>query len=284
MTLAARAFCLLTAALIAGTVADRPRADVSHHQGSTPSQMAPTGVERLADEKDSRLYVRPFFSFLTATRKLDGAGNRTELGSAERISNYALNVFGEWRLGERTAVSALVAVQHLAIRAQAGTTRVTSLADSFVTGRYALPLGWGALALLAGVKVPGSYPESEATGAKQVDVESRAVLVIDRLGWSRLSAVVGVGYRLRTSVIADEVLPMLILPVRVVEGLTIAPTVTGGVAVGAGSVKKDSLAGGAMLTVRATRRIEVVAAYFRTIFGHNVVDAHVATLGVGLSL
>ncbi|MBI2394876.1 MAG: hypothetical protein HYV09_35230 [Deltaproteobacteria bacterium] len=279
------AILLSTVAALAGSVAARhARCDVSHHQGSSPAQMSPTGVERLVDEKPSTFYLRPFLSFLTAAGKLDQAGNRVALGSGTRISNYAVNLFGELRLGERWAVSALVAGQHLAIEGPSGTQRVTSLSDSFATGRYAVPLGWGTFAVFAGVKVPGTYPESEATGAKQFDVEGRTVLAVDRLGWSRLSAVVGVGYRLRTSGIADELLPMLLLPVRVLDALTIAPTVTGGIAIGAGSLKKDSLIGGVVVTLNATKRLELVGAYYRTIFGHNVVDAHVGTLGVGVSL
>ena len=268
-------------------VARNAGAEASHHQGASPGQVAALGVDRLAagHTAPSSWELRAFSSFLTASERLDAAADRVPLTAGGSIQNYALNLYAERRFGERWAASVLLAGQALHIDGGTTSDTVWSLSDSYATGRYTVPFDGGAWTGLIAVKVPGTYPESEATGAKQVDQETRLLLSLHQLGTPRLSLLVGIGYKLRFSGIEDEILPMLVLPVRVAPWLTATASLTGGIAIGgAGSTPKDMLTPGLTLSFAATHKVEVFAAYYRTVYGHNVVDAHIATLGVALGL
>ncbi len=263
------------------------RAEASHHQGASPGQVAVLGIDRLAagHVAPSDWELRTFGSFLTASERLDASADRVPLTAGGSLQNYALNVYAERRFGERWAASVLLAGQALHIDGAQTSDTIWSLSDSYATGRYTLPIEGGALTGLIAVKVPGTYPESEATGAKQVDQETRLLLSVHELGTPRLSLLVGVGYKLRFSGIEDEVLPTLVLPVRLTPALTATASLSGGIAIGgAGGTPKDTLTPGLTLSFAATRSAEVFASYYRTVFGHNVVDAHIATLGVSLGL
>ncbi|MEK6606694.1 MAG: hypothetical protein AABZ30_03445 [Myxococcota bacterium] len=264
--------------------AARAAAEASHHQGASPSQIGTAQIEGLARERPSAWYVRPFASLLTASEKFGGSGARGDLAAGGRVTNVGLNLLAEVRLGEAWAVSAVTGGQRLVFASSAGSETVTSLGDGFASGRFAQPLGWGSLAAIVTGKIPGTYPESEATGAKQVDIEGKLALAVARLGTRRLAAVVGIGHKVRLGAIEDEVTPSALLLGRLHERLTATALVGGGVAVGLGATPKDSLAAGAGLAWRAAPSVELGGNYAHTIFGHNVVDAHIATLGVGLSL
>ncbi len=277
----------LVAMLAVLAMARNAGAEASHHQGASPGQVAALGVDRLAagHGAQSSWDLRTFGSFLTASERLDASADRVPLSAGGSIQNYALNVYAERRFGERWAASVLLAGQALHIDGAQTSDTVWSLSDSYATGRYTVPFEGGALTGLIAVKVPGTYPESEATGAKQVDQETRLLVSLHELGSTHVSLLVGVGYKLRFSGIEDEVLPMLVLPVRIASGFTATASLTGGIAIGgAGSTPKDMLTPGLTLSYAATSRTEVFASYYRTIYGHNVVDAHIATLGVSLGL
>lgn len=268
-------------------IAQDARGEASHHQGASPGQVAVLGIDRLAagHVAPSDWELRTFGSFLTASERLDASADRVPLTSGGSIQNYALNVYAERRFGGGWAASVLVAGQALHVDGAQTSDTVWSLSDSYATARYTLPVEGGALTGLIAVKVPGTYPESEATGAKQVDQETRLLFSLHELGTPSLSLLVGVGYKLRFGGIEDEVLPTLVLPVRIAPAFTATASLSGGIAIGgAGSVPKDSLTPGLTLSFAVTRSAELFASYYRTVYGHNVVDAHIATLGVALGL
>lgn len=260
-------------------------AEPAHHQGSNPGQLTLAGTDRLAATRrpadwDLRLYT----SFLYATEKLDGDAARIDLTEAGRIRNYGLNGYVEHRFDRRFAASALVGVQRLDFMGGAGGEQtIWSFADTQVAGRYARALGSWSLAMIVGIKLPGTYPESEATGAKQIDQESKLLLVIPRLGTDAVSLLVGAGYKLRFSGIQDEVTPTAYMPVRIGR-LVAAPLLTGGVAVGGGALAKDALTAGATLAWALRSDFELTAGFYQTIYGHNVVVASIASLGIAAEL
>lgn len=122
---------------------------------------------------------------------------------------------------------------------------------------------------------------------RQVDQETRLLLAVHDTGVPRVSLLVGVGYRVRFSGIQDEIAPTLVIPVAITDGLTLTGSLTGGIAVGTdalGALAKDALTPGVTLSFAPSRRLDVFAAYHRTLYGHNVVDAHIVTAGAGFSL
>ncbi|MEK6606861.1 MAG: hypothetical protein AABZ30_04295 [Myxococcota bacterium] len=269
-----------TVALALLVISADAHAEASHHQGASPGPMSLAGLDRLASTQMQQNWdTRAFFSYLDATRKFGHDGTRAPLVGDGSVRNLGVNGFVERRFGDRWAASVLTGGQMLRVRASGTTDTVWSLADSVLTGRVALPVGAAHVAIPVSLKIPGTYPESEATGAKQIDQETRIVIAVPAV-LPRVSLVAGVGYKLRLGGIADEITPALIVPVLLIDRLTATLLATGGIAVGPGT-RKDSLAPGAMLTWRMTGSLDLSAAYYRTIYGHNVVDAHIATLGVG---
>lgn len=261
------------------------RAEASHHQGSSSAQVVPVGVDGLTGGTDARWSLRVFGSFLTADRRFDGGGERVVLSGGGRVDNLAMNLLVERRLGDRWAVSALAAAQRLAITSPDAPVTNWGLGDSFVASRCSLlPRSWGSVLALGTVKIPGTYPEGEGTGAKQVDVEGKALLSLPRLGGPWASLIVGLGYKLRLGAIEDEIAPTVLLDVRPAAALRITLSLTGGIAVGLGSQPKDTLAPGLAVGWQFGPRLDVWAAYYRTVYGRNVVDAHIAVAGVGLSI
>lgn len=260
-------------------------AEPAHHQGSNPGQLTLAGTDRLATahrpaDWDLRLYT----SFLYATEKFDNEATRVDLTGAGRIRNLGLNGYVERRFGRGFAASALVGVQRLDFAGDAGDEQtIWSLADTQISGRYARALGTWSLALLVSVKLPGTYPESEATGAKQLDQESKLLLVIPSLGTDAVSLLVGAGYKLRFSGIQDELTPTVYLPIRL-RAVKLAPLLTGGIAIGGGALAKDALAAGATFAWALRPKFELTAGYYQTIYGHNVVLARVASLGIAAEL
>lgn len=260
-------------------------AEASHHQGSNPGQVSLAGVDRLAaDERTHPLDLRIFSSFLHASEKLDADARRVEMESGGSIRNYGLNAYGEYRFSRRWAASLLTGVQRLDIDAPIGDDTIWSLSDTQISARFEWALSpVVSLAGAVSVKLPGTYPESEATGAKQIDQETKVFVVVHRLGSDHVSLVAGLGYKLRLSTIQDEITPTLLIPVRA-GPFIIAPALTGGVAIGLGAQAKDALSPGVTLAYRVSSTLEINGAYFQTIYGHNVVVAHIATLGVAARL
>lgn len=258
---------------VACGVAAAAHAEASHHTGSNVAQFGVTDLQSLSRTRTTDWDVRVFTTALFTSGKFDDAGNRTSLGEGNGISNYGLNAFFERRLGERFAVSALVAGQVLVIDQPTGSQTITSLSDSLLSGRYTVPFSWGSLSAVATVKLPGTYPESEATGAKQIDAEAKVVVALPRL-LARVSPLIGVGYKLRLSAIMDELTATLAVPVDLGFGLTATAFMTGAVPVGPGTAKNTVLPG-ANLAWRFTEAGEVAVSYSRTVAGRNVVEANV---------
>jgi hypothetical protein len=259
--------------------------EASHHQGANPGQVSLAGVDSLAErDLESRWDLRAYTSFLTASDKLDDSAERVPLANGGSVQNYGLNAFAEYRFTGRIAASVLTGAQALVIHGDGTMETVWSMSDSFLAGRYTLPLGWGSLSGVASVKIPGTYPESEATGAKEVDQENKLLLAVHETGVRGLSVLVGVGYRFRLMDIKDELTPTLVVPLRLTDAWTVTAAFTGGIAMGAGDTRKDTLTPGGTLSYRASPKLELSAAYYRTVYGHNVVSAHIATAGVALGL
>jgi hypothetical protein len=260
-------------------------AEVSHHQGSNPGQISLAGVDRLSDEKRAApLDLRLWTSFLHASERLDADARRVELLGGGSIRNYGLNGYAEVRIGDAAAVSLMTGVQRLDIDSPDAGETICSLSDTQLSARLSWHLNPGVSLIGAiAVKLPGTYPESEATGAKQIDQETKFLVAVHRLGSDHVSLVAGLGYKLRLSGIEDELTPTLLIPVRVGR-LTVAPALTGGVAIGLGGQAKDALSPGLTLAIRVSRAVEIHAGYHQTLYGHNVVAAHIATLGAGARL
>jgi hypothetical protein len=182
--------------------------------------------------------------------------------------NYALNLLAERRLGQRWHLSALSGWQLLDLRDAAGTSHVSSLTDSFLSARYAVPVSWGALSAITSVKVPGTYPESSLTSTKQLDAEVGGLATI--AAWSRATFVIGAGYKVRFGGVQDEVTATVLVPVRVVDRLSITPLLVGAVPIGIGEVARNSVTAGGSLAFRLTSAVELSAAYYRTVLGRNV--------------
>ena len=274
---------LLGAAMLAK--AAPAAAEPSHHQGATPGQISLAGVDSLAKNgTQSRWDLRVYTSFLTASEKFDDAADLVPLANGGSLQNYGLNAYAEYRVTGRIAASVLTGAQALVINGGAAADTVWSISDSYLAVRYMLPLGWGSLSGVVSVRIPGTYPESEATGAKQVDQENKLLLAVHQTGVRGLAVLVGLGYKFRLMNIKDELTPTLAVPFRFADDWTVTAALTGGVAVGAGETKKDALTPGGTLSYHASPKVEVSAAYFRTIYGHNVVDAHIVTAGVSLGL
>jgi hypothetical protein len=125
--------------------------------------------------------VRVFPSVLFASDKFDDKGSRTPLLDLSSIRNYALNVFAERRFSERWAVSVLAAWQFVLLDNEGASTTFNSLSDSYLNVRYSLPTSFGSLSAITSVKVPGTYPESEATSTKQIDAEGRVAMTVARM-------------------------------------------------------------------------------------------------------
>ena len=128
------------------------------------------------------------------------------------------------------------------------------------------------------MKLPGTYPESSLTAAKQVDTQVELLASIRPLGW--LSIVAGGGYRLRFGGVDDELIATVLLPIGLGERLTVTPTLLAATPVGFGEVAKNAVSTGASLGWRVYHGIDVLGAYYRTVYGRNVVQADVVTLGV----
>ena len=257
----------------------------SHHTGSNPGQVSPAGMDSLAKPRRDRWDVRTLAAFLTADRMFDDAGERAPLAAAGGIQGYSLTAYVEYQVATRWALSASTGGQLLLIDGMTGVTggdTVWSLTDSYVAGRFTHPVRWGSASLIASVKIPGTYPESEATGTKQLDQETKVVLAVHELGSPRVSIVVGAGYKLRLGGIKDEITPSIVVPVRVTAAWTATASLMGGIAVGHG-LAKDTLAPGLNVAFRVRSGMAVWAAYFRTVYGHNVVDATIAQAGFALS-
>lgn len=256
------------------------RAEASHHQvGSGVSPISTLSVDSSA-QHPTEWHLRVFPSILSASDKFDDAGSRTSLLDLSRITNYSLNIFAERRFGERWSISALTAWQLVLMDNSGSRTEFHSLADSWLNVRYSMPNALGTLSAIGSVKVPGTYPESEATSTKQVDAEAKAAMTFVSV-LPRVSAVVSAGYRLRLGVLKDEVTGALLLPVDVGAGLTITPMLAGAYAVGLGDLAKDAVSAGASATWILAQELQFIGSWSRTLWGRNVVVADLVTFGIG---
>lgn len=275
LTLAALPLLLLSIPLAA-------RAEASHHQGPSAGQVVAgtvtAGVESLTEAELPSWEVWLFPSLLTATRSYGDTASLVPLTGADRISSHALNAYVERRVGSSWGASVLAAFQHLAFDRSAGSDTVTSLSDVFLSVRHTDRWSWGSLSAVATVKVPGTYPESALTSAKQTDVEGKVLAAVPLA--SSVSAVVGAGYKLRLGGIKDEVTATAVLPVRLGERFVVTPSVTGGFPIGLGEVAKNTVTPGIGVEWRATQGMGFTAAYYRTVYGRNVVDASIFMIGI----
>ena len=271
---------LFTALFASALAASTARAEASHHQaGSGVGAISTFGLESLS-QRPADWNVRVFPSILAASSKFDDDGSRTALLDLSSIGNYSLNLFAERRLGDRWAVSVLTAWQLLLMDNGGTRTGFNSLADSWFNVRYSVPISFGSLSAIASIKVPGTYPESEATSTKQVDAEGKVAMTVARLV-PRVSAVLSAGYKLRLGMVKDEVTGALLLPLDIGAGLSIVPTIAGGYAFGLGDLAKDSISAGASATWTVAAELQFFGAWSRTLRGRNVVVANLVTFGIG---
>ena len=289
--LTARGICrvLLVAVLALAGMSDRAFAEASHHQGAAAGQVAnaaaagqlqslagasdPPDVKSLADWQ-----VTVFPSYLRATSAFDDTGMASSMSPGTRVENYTLNAYAERRLGDRWAVSALTGWQELRLQEAGANRSISSLADSFLAVRHSDAMSWGVLSAIGTVKVPGTYAESSLTSAKQVDAQIEVLAAVQPLPW--IGVVAGGGYRARFGSVQDEVTATVLVPVRFGGRLTATPSVLAAIPVGLGTVAKNSVLAGASVGWRAFDRMDLTAAYYRTVYGRNVVQADVVTLGI----
>jgi hypothetical protein len=262
------------------------RAEASHHTGAAAAgQVAGIATaaqaQLLASEADDSWRVRIFTSYLHSSSAFNDGGSTVQMASGSRAVNYALNLLAERRLGQRWHLSALSGWQLLDLRDAAGTSHVSSLTDSFLSARYAVPVSWGALSAITSVKVPGTYPESSLTSTKQLDAEVGGLATI--AAWSRATFVIGAGYKVRFGGVQDEVTATVLVPVRVVDRLSITPLLVGAVPIGIGEVARNSVTAGGSLAFRLTSAVELSAAYYRTVLGRNVALSDVGMFGLGVA-
>jgi hypothetical protein len=278
---------LAAVTLALAVASDVALAEASHHQGAGAGQVANAaaagqlrsfaGAPQADPRREWQLTLFP--SYLRATRAFDDDGMAASMPVGTRVENYTLNAYAERRLGDQWAVSALTGWQELRLR-EAGTSRsVSSLADSFLSVRHSDATSWGALSAIATVKVPGTYVESALTSAKQVDAQLEVLASVQLLRW--LGVVAGAGYRARFGDVQDEVTATALVPVRIGERFTVTPSVIAATPVGLGAVAKNSVLAGTSAAWRALGPLDVTAAYYRTVYGRNVVQADVVTLGAG---
>ena len=265
---------------VAALAAFEVRAEASHHQvGSGVGPISTLGIDSNA-QLPTEWHFQVFPSILSASDKFDDAGSRTSLLDLSSVTNYSLNIFAERRFGERWSVSALTAWQLVLMDNSGSQTEFHSLADSWLNVRYSIPNSLGTLSAIGSVKIPGTYPESEATSTKQVDAEAKAAMAFTSV-FPRVSAVLSAGYRLRLGMLKDEVTGALLFPVDVGAGLTITPTLAGAYAVGLGDLAKDAVSAGASATWTLAQELQFVGSWSRTLWGHNVVVADLVTVGIG---
>lgn len=271
---------LIGTVLASVLAASTARGEASHHQvGSGAGPVSTLGLDAPL-QHDGAWHVRLFPSVLFASDKFDDTGSRTPLLGLSSIQNYSVNVFVERYLGERWSVSALTAWQHVRMDTEGVGNEFHSLADSYLNVRYSLPAASGTLFAIGSVKVPGTYPESEATGTKQVDAEGKVAIAFTEV-LPRVSAVLSAGYKLRLGVVKDELTAALLLPIDVGAGITLTPVAAGGYGFGLGDLAKDSLSAGASATWTPVRKLQVLASWSRTLWGRNVAAANLVSLGIG---
>jgi hypothetical protein len=274
---------LVTAAALAAIAPDA-RAEASHHQGAAVGQVAGTvsaaQLQSLASPGGHDWSLQLFPSFLRATHAFDDRGTSLAMPAGTRVENYTLNAYAERRFGEGWAVSALTGWQELRLREGGADRRVSSLADSFLGLRRSDARSWGTLSAIGSVKVPGTYPESALTSTKQVDGQLELLASVQPARW--LSLVAGGGYRLRLGGVQDELTATALVPVEVSERFTITPTVLAAIPVGLGDVAKNTVTAGGSIGWTVSRRLDLTAAYYRTLYGRNVVQADVLTVGAGM--
>ena len=259
------------------------RAEASHHQagaGQVVSTATTSALESLGQTAAPDWVLRLLPIVLSTDGGFDEHGMRIPLVAADRITLVSGNAYVERRLGTSFAVAAFTGWQVLLIDEAAGHRRVTSLGDSFLSGRYETRFDWGSLATLATVKIPGTYPESAATSTKQVDAEARLVASVPEF-LSRVGIVVGVGYRLRLGGVKDEVVANVAVPVRLVDTVTLTASGLVGIAVGFGDVAKGSVIPGLTLGWRATPSLDLSIGYLRTVYGQNIAEANIVTASIG---
>ena len=256
-----RSAALAATALAIGIVSDPALAEASHHQGASAGQVgAATNsaqLESLTTSSQGEWRFTVFPSYLRATSAFDDGGMALSMPAGTRVENYTLNAFAERRLGERWAVSALTGWQELRLSEGGVDRTVSSLTDSFLAVRHSDRASWGTLSAVATVKLPGTYPESSLTAAKQVDTQVELLASIRPLEW--LSIVAGGGYRLRFGGVDDELIATVLLPIGLGERLTVTPTLLAATPVGFGEVAKNAVSAGASLGWCVYHGIDVLA-------------------------
>lgn len=276
-----RSISLLATAVALVAAARVARAEASHHQvaaGQVANAISTAQAQTLTPAGapgDWRITVYP--SYLRATRSFDGDGMQAALPAGTSVENYTLNVYGERRLGERWALSALTGWQELRLREAGAARSVSSLGDSFLSVRHSDALGWGAIAAVATVKIPGTYPESTLTSAKQADAQLELFASTKPLPWLSLTA--GGGYRARFGGIEDEITGTVLAACDLGARLTVSPTVVAAAPIGLGTTAKNAVTAGAALGWRASPALAITGGYYRTVYGRNIVLADVVTVG-----
>lgn len=129
----------------------------------------------------------------------------------------------------------------------------------------------------------GTYPDTATANSKQVGGEAKLLLAPRELA-PRVSVVVGTGYRLRLGGVKDEVTAYAFVPVRVMDAATLTPGVSAGMAVGVGEVAKNVVTPGVAIAWQVHRDVDLAARHYRTLFGRNVVDADIFSIGAGYTL
>lgn len=273
---------LMSCVLLTVVVPASAWAEASHHQGASAGQTASsvntTALGSLSASPDADGWrISLFPSYLRAVSVFDDRGATLAMAEGGLVENLSLNAYVERTIAERWTISGVTAWQFLRIREPTETRSITSLGDSLLSVRYAMPFGWLTHATSATLKLPGTYPDTPFTSTKQVDAQLESFATIRPTGW--LSATAGAGYRLRFGDIQDEVLATAILSANLGSHVTLSPAFIAAIPVGLGATAKNSVLAGATLVVRPARIVSLTAAYFRTISGRNIVVADVFTVG-----
>lgn len=269
-------------AAIAWIVPASARAEASHHVNSAGQLVSPTilgDVRTLTDPAPPRWDLRVFPSVLVSTGAFDDDGMRSTLAGADRITLMALNVYAERRFGPRWAVAATTSLQRLSVDLPQESDTLSDLGDTFLSARHSDAFSFGSLSIVASAKVPGTYPDSAVTSSRQFDAEGKVILAVPVGG--RVTVAGGAGYKLRLGSIEDEITAYAVVPVRLASAWTITGALAAGVPVGFGEVAKSVVMPGVTLEWLAPGRLAVSASYQKSVWGRNVADVNVFSLGAG---
>lgn len=273
----------LLAFLVAATAAGIALGDASHHVAIGPGSQGATllaigrGNDRGVEEAQWEVGFLP--ASLWAWRAYDDSGKRGPLPGVSRVENALLNMYVGRHFAGGWEASVLATLQHLRAGVGAGSQTTFGVGDTVLSLQRSQRVGWGILSFRGAARIPGTYATDALATSKQLDLEAGA------LAWTheilpRVGASLGLGYRLRTGHVQDEVAITAIVPVRITDSLGAQAALNVGVPVGSGSTARNATVATAGLRWQSTPGVELLGSYSRTVYGRNVVAADVVSVGV----